>query len=103
LLGIVENALEAMPDGGTLSLGARALPEREMVAFEVVDTGRGIPEELREKIFEPFFTTKGGGTGLGLSIAQGVIQGHRGRIRIGSRPGGGTIVTVELPMGPALE
>jgi PAS domain S-box-containing protein len=103
LLGIVENALEAMPDGGTLSLGVRALPEREMVAFEVVDTGQGIPEELREKIFEPFFTTKGGGTGLGLSIAQGVIQGHRGRIRIGSRPGGGTIVTVELPMSPALE
>jgi PAS domain S-box-containing protein len=103
LLGIVENALEAMPDGGTLSLGVRALSEREMVAFEVIDTGRGIPEELREKIFQPFFTTKGGGTGLGLSIAQGVIQGHRGRIRIGSRPGGGTIVTVELPMSPALE
>ena len=56
--------------------------------------------EIRDKVFDPFFTTKGGGTGLGLAIARGVIEGHQGTIRIADRPGGGTVVSVELRANP---
>ena len=98
LQSIAENALEAMPEGGTLWLGVSAAPERRVVEFEIMDTGPGIPDELRERVFEPFFSTKGGGTGLGLSIARGVIRGHQGQLRMERAPGGGTRVLIELPL-----
>lgn len=96
LVGIAENALDALPSGGLVSLEAGGVGDVGVVAFRVADTGPGIPGELRESVFEPFFTTKGGGTGLGLSIARGTVRGHAGRIRIDPRPGGGTLVTVEI-------
>jgi signal transduction histidine kinase len=99
LVGIAENAVDAIFDGGTLWLEAEALPERELVRFRISDNGSGIAEGIREKIFDPFFTTKRGGTGLGLAIAHGVIQGHGGRILVEQRPGGGTVVTAELHNG----
>jgi signal transduction histidine kinase len=68
--------------------------------FRIADSGPGVPRELRSKVIEPFFTTKGAGTGLGLAIARGVIQGHAGRLVIDDRPGGGALVTVEIPLQP---
>jgi len=97
LLNIAVNGLDAMLDGGTLTLEVASVPGLELVEFRIADTGAGIPSELRKRVSEPFFTTKAG-TGLGLSIAQGVIRGHEGRIRIEDRPGGGTTVAVELPL-----
>jgi PAS domain S-box-containing protein len=101
LASIGENAIEAMPLGGELSLDVRKLDELEVVEFRIADRGPGIPEALREKIFEPFFTTKGSGAGLGLAIARGIIAGHEGHVRVEAREEGGTRVVVALPRYPA--
>jgi len=98
LVSICENAIDAMPDGGVLSLEAFRLAGVGVLVLRIEDTGPGIPVELREEVLKPFFTTKGGGTGLGLAIAQGVVEGHEGRMRIESAPSGGTRVTLELPI-----
>ena len=95
---LAENAVEATRPGGTVWLELDSVPSMNVIEFRIVDSGTGIPPALRDKAFEPFFTTKSGGTGLGLSIAQGVIAGHRGRLTLRSRPGGGTIASVELPL-----
>jgi PAS domain S-box-containing protein len=75
-------------------------PSRSLVHLGVADTGPGIRPELQDRIFEPFFTTKpsGQGTGLGLPLCQGVIEAHGGSIRVESRPGEGTLFSVELPI-----
>jgi len=96
LVAIAENGIDAMPSGGSLTLRARLLPTLPVVEIQVIDAGSGIPLDRRARVFEPFYTTKGGGTGLGLAIAHGIIHGHGGRIQIDDRPGGGTIVSVEL-------
>ena len=101
LVNIGENGLDEMQDGGTLTLEVRDVPGLELLEFRISDTGPGIPHELRQRVLESFFTTKEGGTGLGLSIAHGLVRGHQGRIRIEDRPGGGTMVAVELPRLPA--
>jgi len=98
IVSLAENALEAMPNGGTLWLDARGFGGVAVVEFTVEDSGPGIPKDLRAKIFEPFFSTKAAGTGLGLAIAQGVIRGHGGRIDVGERPGGGTRIQVKIPL-----
>jgi len=69
-----------------------------VVQFRISDSGPGVAQELLDKVFEPFFTTKSAGTGLGLAIAQGVIRGHEGRIVFEPRPGGGTVVRVDVPV-----
>lgn len=97
LVNIGENALDAMPDGGMLTLEADDAPKLGGIEFRISDSGPGIPPELCEEVFQPFFTNKDGGAGLGLSIAREVIRGHEGRIRIDERPGGGTTLTIELP------
>jgi CheY-like chemotaxis protein/anti-sigma regulatory factor (Ser/Thr protein kinase) len=94
---LVLNAVDAMPEGGTLTLRT-ALAEGERVLVEVRDTGTGIPEHIREKIFDPFFTTKGPkGTGLGLSMAYGILQRHSGRITVESEEGRGTVFRLVFP------
>jgi PAS domain S-box-containing protein len=103
LVSIAENALEAMPDGGELFFEVEALRDAGVVVFRIADTGPGIPDELRDRVFEPFFTTRGGGSGIGLSIAKGVVEGHRGRIRIAHPRRGGASVSVEIPAGPVDE
>jgi signal transduction histidine kinase/ActR/RegA family two-component response regulator len=90
------NALDAMPNGGTLDFGVRA--EAGSVVVTVRDTGGGMPAEVRERVFEPFFTTKGPrSTGLGLSVAYGIVQRHGGRIEVESAEGRGTTFTIRLP------
>ncbi|HJY46647.1 MAG TPA: ATP-binding protein [Propionibacteriaceae bacterium] len=95
---LIDNAIYAMPDGGTLTV--RTAREDGWVVVEICDTGIGIPEEMQQKIFEPFFTTKpvGHGTGLGLDISYRVItQRHGGDLRVKSRPGD-TRFQVRLPL-----
>ena len=94
---LIDNALDAMPNGGTLLL--KTYPEREFVKIEIADSGSGIPEDILPQIFDPFFTTKdiGQGTGLGLDIVQKIIQQHRADIKVDSRPGH-TIFTICIPV-----
>jgi PAS domain S-box-containing protein len=90
------NALEAMPDGGVLTVGTRIAGDMVEVAF--CDTGTGLTEEAQSKMFEAFYTSKPEGMGLGLNIAQSIIAGHRGRIVFESNPGGGACFRVLLPV-----
>jgi two-component system NtrC family sensor kinase len=104
LLALCINAVEAMPNGGTLTL--RTAPTRDGgLELAVEDTGVGIPEEVRAHIFEPFFTTKGEGEGkglgLGLAVVYGIVQRHNGTIEVASTPGQGTRFTLTLPAAPA--
>jgi len=94
-LNICLNALDAMPEGGTLDVGAS--PLRDTVEITFRDTGHGIRPDIQEKVFYPFFTTKAEGTGLGLSIAHRIIEDHRGRITLSSSPGAGATFRVFLP------
>ncbi len=97
LQSLAENAVEAMPDGGTLGLEANLIDGTDAIEFRVSDTGAGIPAEYDSKIMEAFFTTKPRGTGLGLSIAHGIIRGHEGTLRFNHRPEGGTLASVIMP------
>ena len=97
-LNIVFNALQAMPEGGELSLETAILPEEKAVMFAVADTGLGIPEEKLEQIFMPFYTGKNRGTGLGLAIARNIVEKHQGTITVSSQPGEGSTFRVILPL-----
>ena len=108
LLNLAVNARDAMPDGGTLVIGASAVtrahdlepPVGPCVQIEVADTGTGMSPEVRSRIFEPFFTTKPPqhGTGLGLATCLGLVQRAGGRIDCESQEGGGTTFRVVLPV-----
>jgi signal transduction histidine kinase len=95
-LNLLLNALQAMPQGGKLTVRLQVSGGSLLTA--ITDEGEGIPPEVRANLFEPFFTTKRGGTGLGLSISQRIIEGHNGRLRLFSQPGRGTSVVVRLPL-----
>ncbi len=99
-MNLIMNALQAMPDGGRLTLTSRVDDDQRHVEVKVVDTGPGIGEKNIERIFDPFFTTKeeGKGTGLGLSVSYGIISRHGGRISVESRPGKGAAFFVHLPI-----
>lgn len=100
-LNLVTNALEAMPAGGRLTLGAGCGASGGARAW-VRDTGDGIPLDVAKRMFLPFFTTKAGGTGLGLALSHRIVtEVHRGRLWFTTRPGAGTVFYVEL--APALE
>jgi signal transduction histidine kinase len=94
---LIDNAIDAMDRGGTLTLRART--NDMWVEIEIEDEGPGIPEEVRSRIFEPFFTTKdvGVGTGLGLGIALRIVRTHQGDIEVKSRPGK-TTMCIRLPV-----
>ncbi|HZP84430.1 MAG TPA: GAF domain-containing protein, partial [Chthonomonadaceae bacterium] len=97
LVNILHNAVDAMPDGGTLTV--RSFAEEGQAVVEIADTGHGMEEATLQRVFEPFFTTKraGMGTGLGLSVAWGIVDRHQGRIEVQSAPGQGSLFRVCLP------
>ena len=98
IIALSTNAIDAMPEGGTLTF--RAFEQNNRVVIEVQDTGVGISPENMSKIFEPFFTTKevGRGTGLGLSVCYGIISEHGGRVSVRSNLGQGTTFSIFLPI-----
>jgi len=99
LLNLVKNGLEAMPAGGTLTLGGSA--SATTLTLTVADTGAGVPPDVLPRIFEPYVTTKAKGTGLGLAIARRIVEAHGGGLAAASPPGAGSRFTVTLPLaGP---
>jgi signal transduction histidine kinase len=97
-LGLLNNARDAMPQGGTITL--RTYVNSHFLIAEVEDTGTGMAPDVQARIFEPFFTTKGvgKGTGLGLSVAYGIIKTHGGDITVESAPGKGSLFRLMLPI-----
>ena len=106
MLNLIRNAREAMPQGGELCVGVRALrpPEPpELLEISVQDSGGGMDDETREHLFEPFFTTKRNGNGLGLAITQEIIEAHGGKIRCERAEPRGTRFVIEVPVRRAPE
>ncbi|MFQ5542225.1 MAG: ATP-binding protein, partial [Candidatus Binatia bacterium] len=97
LLNLILNGIQAMPNGGTLSLGANA--SRGNLLLTVTDAGVGIPSDVLPRIFEPYFTTKASGSGLGLAIARRIVEAHGGTIEVKSEVGQGTHFHISLPLG----
>ena len=96
VLNLIFNAVDAMPQGGSIEICARA--EGSSARFSVADTGMGMPAEVIARIFEPFYSTKGErGTGLGLSASHGIVENHGGEILVSSEPGKGTRFEIVLP------
>jgi two-component system, NtrC family, sensor kinase len=98
LLNLVSNAIDAIDGMGSVSVVTGS--EGDFYIVRVIDTGRGIPDDLRERVLEPFFTTKpvGQGTGLGLSITYSIVKKHGGTLDLSHREGGGTVAAIRLPM-----
>jgi signal transduction histidine kinase len=106
LLNLLLNALDAVPERGTVLLamsagpgvpGAAAARDR-WLTLQVADTGCGLPPALGPRIFEPFISTKETGLGLGLSISKRIVEAHGGEIAAADRPGGGAVFTIRLPL-----
>jgi signal transduction histidine kinase/ActR/RegA family two-component response regulator len=102
LVNMVFNAIDAMPEGGTLTLSTRT--EGDSVIIKIVDTGVGMYPEVRSRIFDPFFTTKDkAGLGLGLAVSFGIIRRHSGNIEVESQYGSGTEFRITLPVAKIVE
>jgi two-component system NtrC family sensor kinase len=95
---LVLNAIQAMPDGGILTVATAVGRAGNGCVVTVSDSGCGIPPEQLESVFNPFFTTRRGGTGLGLSVSYGIVRDHGGSIEVASAPGQGTSFRVTLPL-----
>ena len=97
LENLIKNAIEAMPDGGTLSVSTQ-LAANEKIQIGIQDTGAGMSSETQAQLFTPYYTTKESGTGLGMAIVQRIITDHDGEITVNSTEGVGTTVQIELPI-----
>jgi two-component system, NtrC family, nitrogen regulation sensor histidine kinase NtrY len=97
LINLLDNAVEATDAPGRVTIAAQ--PVDGHLEIQVADTGRGIPEDAKEKLFRPYFSTKGRGTGLGLAIVHRIVADHQGAIRVEDNVPSGSVFTVELPMG----
>ncbi len=102
LLNLIFNAIDAMPEGGTITISGGIEHNADMLGLSVSDTGHGIEPHHLPRIFEPFYSTKpnGKGAGLGLSMVYGIIREHKGDIEVESEPGKGTKFTIRLPTRP---
>lgn len=96
IVNIIFNAVQAMPEGGSISVGTTLTEGSEFVCVWISDTGCGIPPENLPRLFDPFFSTRPNGTGLGLAIAHEIVQAHGGRIELESSSGRGTTVNIYL-------
>lgn len=99
LSNIVINAIQAMPEGGRLTIAMERDDSHALVRFS--DTGMGIPDDALDRVFEPYYSTKDTGTGLGLAVTKKIVDEHGGRVRVDSKPGDGTTFEVELPTAGA--
>jgi len=99
LINMITNAVQAMPEGGKLTIGARE--KGEFLELEIADTGGGIPAKAMGKIFDPLFTTRAKGIGLGLAVCKSIIDRHGGRIEVKSQVGKGTTFNIKLPLKAA--
>ncbi|HUI69197.1 MAG TPA: cache domain-containing protein [Spirochaetia bacterium] len=97
VLNIVLNAAEAMPKGGSIRIFSHNDQATRQIEVTIADSGPGIPDEIKGKLFEPFFTTKKSGTGLGLAIAYGIMERHKGTIKVESQRGKGTTISLHIP------
>ena len=94
-INLIKNAIEAMPDGGTLEIASAEDMDDLHITFS--DTGIGMSEDVLAKLFTPLFTTKSRGMGLGLPICKRIVEAHGGKISVHSTPNKGTIFTIKLP------
>jgi signal transduction histidine kinase len=104
VLNLVLNALDAVPEGGVVSLQVRRRASGAgggWLILRVADTGPGLPAGLGARVFEPFVSTKETGLGLGLSVCKRIVKAHGGEITAANRPEGGAVFTVRLPLPPA--
>jgi signal transduction histidine kinase len=98
-MNVILNAMQAMPNGGKLSIGSR-VASHESIVIEIADTGEGIPADKLPNIFDPFYTTKESGTGMGLAVTHSIIKEHQGSIEAESKVGEGTTFKICLPIKP---
>ena len=98
LMNVLLNGLQAMDQGGRLTVTAAPADSGQSVEIRIADTGKGIPPELLSQVFFPYFTTRQGGSGIGLAISQKIVTDHQGTIEVESEPGQGTTVVIRLPV-----
>ena len=96
LMNLIQNAVQAMPNGGTLKISALCKGNQAWVSVQ--DTGEGISEEVKNKLFTPLFTTKSKGQGFGLAVVKRLVEAQGGQITFESQEGKGTVFTIQLPL-----
>ncbi|MFQ5942070.1 MAG: ATP-binding protein [Anaerolineales bacterium] len=97
IVNLLTNAIQAMPEGGTLSISVSPIGPKDL-ELKIADTGPGIQQDQLDRVFDPFFTTKKTGTGLGLAISRRILNAHQGNISVESYPDAGTVFTLQLPI-----